>query len=256
MEPVLSVADLRVSFGSARSWTPVVHGVSFDVHAGSTVAVVGESGSGKSVTALSILRLLPDETSRIEGTIKLNGRRLLDLSEREMESVRGNQVAMIFQEPMTSLNPTMPVGRQIAEALMAHSLMGRNAAKKAAIRLLERGRRFIGNQQFRLAGQRHGDHDALAHAARQEVRKVVIPCRCRRDTYALQQPDGCLFGRVPAHKTVCHQGFGNLSAHRHGGIEAALLHKWLDGRTSPCPGRTSPCPGRTSPCPGQTCPAA
>ena len=116
MEPVLAVEGLRIEFGGRR----VVEDLGFTVDAGETVAVVGESGSGKSVTALSILRLLPS-TARMSGSIRLAGRDLLPLSEPKMREVRGGQVSMIFQEPMTSLNPVLPVGFQVKEALRYHS---------------------------------------------------------------------------------------------------------------------------------------
>ena len=118
--PVLSISGLTTSFMREGQWIPVVRDVSFDVAAKETVAIVGESGSGKSVTALSIMRLMPPENGRIEGSIKLAGRDLLTLPEARMRDVRGNDIAMIFQEPMTSLNPVLTIGFQIAEALICH----------------------------------------------------------------------------------------------------------------------------------------
>ena len=137
---VLSVENLTTSFLVDGVWKPVVRNVSFRVAPGETVAVVGESGSGKSVTALSIMRLLEAETSRIEGKISLGGRDLLDLPETAMRQVRGNDVAMIFQEPMTSLNPLFTVGDQISEALLCHSSMSKAEARSETIRLLEKVR--------------------------------------------------------------------------------------------------------------------
>jgi peptide/nickel transport system ATP-binding protein len=119
---------------------PVVRNVSFDVAARETVAIVGESGSGKSVTALSIMRLIPPESGRIQGSIKLADRDLLMLPDTAMRDVRGNEVAMIFQEPMTSLNPVLTIGFQIAESLIYHRGMSRSEAKAEAIRLLEKVR--------------------------------------------------------------------------------------------------------------------
>jgi peptide/nickel transport system ATP-binding protein len=121
-------------------WRPVVRNVSFDVAAKETVAIVGESGSGKSVTALSVMRLVPRESGRIEGSIRLAGRDLLTLPDPAMQDVRGNEVAMIFQEPMTSLNPVLTIGFQIAEALIQHRDMSRPAAEAETIRLLEKVR--------------------------------------------------------------------------------------------------------------------
>ncbi|MFB9951937.1 ABC transporter ATP-binding protein [Rhizobium puerariae] len=139
--PILSVRDLTVSFMSGGSESrPVVDGISFDVHAGETVAIVGESGSGKSVTSLSIMRLLSSGSSRIKGQVLLNGRSLLELPESEMRRVRGNEIGMIFQEPMTSLNPVIKVGQQISESLILHRGMSQKDALAEAARLLDKVR--------------------------------------------------------------------------------------------------------------------
>ncbi|WP_296022456.1 ABC transporter ATP-binding protein [uncultured Agrobacterium sp.] len=137
---ILTVENLTTSFRRNGIWTPVVNDVSFTVNAGETVAIVGESGSGKSVTAMSIMRLLPEKTSRVSGSVKLGDRELLTLSEKDMQDVRGNQIAMIFQEPMTSLNPVMTVGRQIAEAMRRHRQIGPSEARAETIKLLDRVR--------------------------------------------------------------------------------------------------------------------
>ena len=138
--PVLSISGLTTSFIRDEQWIPVVRDVSFDVAAKETVAIVGESGSGKSVTALSIMRLIPPESGRVQGSIRLAGRDLLTLPEQAMRDVRGNEIAMIFQEPMTSLNPVLTIGLQIAEALIYHRGMSRSAAEAETIRLLEKVR--------------------------------------------------------------------------------------------------------------------
>ena len=138
--PVLSVRDLTTSFRVGDEWRSVVKGVSFDVAPRETVAIVGESGSGKSVTSLSIMRLLPQNSSRIEGSVKLNGRELLALGSEEMRKVRGNEIAMIFQEPMTSLNPIFPIGKQIAEAITCHRDVSTAEAKAEVLRLLDKVR--------------------------------------------------------------------------------------------------------------------
>ncbi|KEC70999.1 UNVERIFIED_ORG: peptide/nickel transport system ATP-binding protein [Rhizobium esperanzae] len=138
--PVLSVEGLTTSFLADGAWKPVVRDVSFTVAPGETVAIVGESGSGKSVTSLSIMRLLQVDTSRIEGHVILGGRDLLALPEQAMRQVRGNEVAMIFQEPMTSLNPLFTIGDQISEALLCHSAMSKADARAETIRLLEKVR--------------------------------------------------------------------------------------------------------------------
>ncbi len=138
--PVLSVRGLTTSFRIGTEWRPVVRNMNLDVAAGETVAIVGESGSGKSVTSLSIMRLLPQLTSRIEGSVKLDGRELLSLDAEQMRQVRGNQISMIFQEPMTSLNPIFPIGKQIAEAITCHRDISSAEAKTEVLRLLDRVR--------------------------------------------------------------------------------------------------------------------
>jgi peptide/nickel transport system ATP-binding protein len=139
-QPVLSVENLTTSFLVDGEWKEVVRDVSFTVAPGETVAIVGESGSGKSVTSLSVMRLLQPDTSRITGRIALSGRELLSLPEHEMRKVRGNEIAMIFQEPMTSLNPLFTIGDQISEALLAHSSISAADARLETIRLLEKVR--------------------------------------------------------------------------------------------------------------------
>ncbi|WP_430258632.1 ABC transporter ATP-binding protein [Neorhizobium sp. IRS_2294] len=145
--PVLSVKNLTTSFLVDGEWKSVVRNVSFDVMPGETVAIVGESGSGKSVTSLSIMRLLASNTSRIEGEVVLNGRDLLSISEKDMRGVRGNEASMIFQEPMTSLNPIFTIGRQISEVLTRHKGMSKQEARAETVRLLEKVR--IPNAQSR-----------------------------------------------------------------------------------------------------------
>jgi len=138
--PVLKVDNLTTSFRGEDAWLPVVRNLSFEVFPGETLAIVGESGSGKSVTSLSIMRLLKARTSKIDGTITFNQRSLLALSEKQMREIRGNDIAMIFQEPMTSLNPTFTIGRQIAETLQTHRAMSSAQAREETVRLLEKVR--------------------------------------------------------------------------------------------------------------------
>ncbi|MCF3932245.1 ABC transporter ATP-binding protein [Acuticoccus sp. M5D2P5] len=135
---VLSVEGLTVSFRSEGAWASVVRDLSFEIGGGETVAVVGESGSGKSVTALSIMRLLQEGVSKIEGKVMLEGRGdLLALPDETMRDVRGAEIGMIFQEPMTSLNPVMTAGFQVVEALRRHRGMDRAAARAEALRLFD-----------------------------------------------------------------------------------------------------------------------
>ncbi len=136
-EPLLAVVDLRTHFFTRDGVVRAVDGVSYDVGAGETLAVVGESGCGKSVTALSILRLVPSPPGRIVGgAIRFAGRDLLEASEAEMRSIRGNEIAMIFQEPMTSLNPVLRISRQIGETLMLHQGLDRAAAAARTVEML------------------------------------------------------------------------------------------------------------------------
>src|SRR3982751_5263497 len=133
MEPLLEISNLNVAFETSRQDIRPVRDVSLTIYPGQTVAVVGESGCGKSVTAMSILRLIPQPPGKVlGGSIKLNGRSLLDLSEREMRGVRGKDIAMIFQEPMTSLNPVYTVGDQIVEAITLHQHVGSRKAYEIA----------------------------------------------------------------------------------------------------------------------------
>ncbi len=139
-QPVLSVSGLSTGFRVEGQWRTVVDDVSFDIGPRQTLAIVGESGSGKSVTALSIMRLVSTVNGRIQGRIALEGQSLLELPEEEMRKVRGNRISMIFQEPMTSLNPVLTIGFQISEALIYHRGLSRADAEAETIRILERVR--------------------------------------------------------------------------------------------------------------------
>ena len=137
-EPLLAVDDLRVEFWTSRGTVYAVNGISFDIAPGETLAIVGESGCGKSVTALAILGLLARAGRIPSGTAQFGGRDLLRLSDRAMRSIRGKEIAMIFQDPMTSLNPVLTIGRQIREALETHFDMNRKQAEQRAGELLDR----------------------------------------------------------------------------------------------------------------------
>ena len=135
--PLLDVQDLTVTFAGPRSTVTAVDRVSFQIAPGETLGLVGESGSGKSVTAFSILRLLQPPGRITGGRILFDGRDLLTLPEPEMRQIRGARISLIFQEPMTALNPVMRVGDQIAEALTVHGMATRDAARRRAIELLQ-----------------------------------------------------------------------------------------------------------------------
>jgi oligopeptide/dipeptide ABC transporter ATP-binding protein len=137
MAPLLRVNNLRTSFFTSDGEVRAVDGVNFDIEDGKTVGLVGESGCGKSVTALSIMQLLPKSTGRIVGgEIQFQGRDLASLPQPEMRRIRGNEISMIFQEPMTSLNPVMTVGDQIAETVRLHQGASRSEARNRAIEML------------------------------------------------------------------------------------------------------------------------
>jgi peptide/nickel transport system ATP-binding protein len=134
---LLEVENLQTHFRGPDGVNRAVDGVSFHVNAGETVAIVGESGCGKSVTAMSILRLIPEPPGKIAGAIRFDGRDLLTLSDREMRAIRGNEISMIFQEPMTSLNPVLTVGQQIGETLRLHQGMSKQQAEERAVEMLD-----------------------------------------------------------------------------------------------------------------------
>jgi len=138
MGSLLQIKDLRTHFFTDEGVVRAVDGISYDVQEGETMGLVGESGCGKSVSALSILRLIPSPPGKIVGgEVLFDGENLLKVDEEEIRHVRGNRIAMIFQEPMTSLNPVLTIGRQITEALELHLKMDRNASNRRAAELLE-----------------------------------------------------------------------------------------------------------------------
>jgi peptide/nickel transport system ATP-binding protein len=137
-EPVLEIRDLVTEFRTEAGTVRAVDGVSFEIPARTTLGVVGESGSGKSVTALSVMRLIATPPGRIaSGSIRYGGKNLIDLPAAEMRKIRGNRIAMIFQEPMTSLNPVFTAGEQVAEAVRYHQRKSKAEARKVAIEMFE-----------------------------------------------------------------------------------------------------------------------
>jgi peptide/nickel transport system ATP-binding protein len=139
-KPILSISKLNTAFRVGGEWRNVISDISFDIGPKETVAVVGESGSGKSVTAMSIMRLLSPANSKITGRIEFEGQDLLSLPLNAMQAIRGNRIGMIFQEPMTSLNPVLRIGQQITEVLVQHRGMSQSQAEAEAVRLLEKVR--------------------------------------------------------------------------------------------------------------------
>ena len=134
--PLLEVRDLKVSFNTEDGVVRAVDGVSFTLGQGEVLGIVGESGSGKSVTMMSVLRLINDPNAVFEGEVLYKGRNVMDLPEDRMREVRGGEIAMIFQDPMTSLNPVYRVADQIAEAILTHQAIGKAAARTRAVDLL------------------------------------------------------------------------------------------------------------------------
>jgi peptide/nickel transport system ATP-binding protein len=154
---ILSVDGLRTTFRTPDATVRAVDDVSWTVGKGEILGVVGESGCGKSVTALSIMGLVPDPPGRVEGSVRLDGRELVGLPEKDMQAIRGSAVSMIFQEPMTSLDPVMRIGRQIAEPLLVHRGLSRSAGEAQAIDLLKQVRipepeRCAGEYPHQLSG--------------------------------------------------------------------------------------------------------
>jgi ABC-type dipeptide/oligopeptide/nickel transport system ATPase component len=182
--PALSVSHLTTGFDQDGRFVPAVIDVGFHVDKGETLSLVGESGSGKSLTALSIMRLVQPPGRIAAGKIELNGRSLLELSEREMQDVRGAGVALIFQEPMTALNPTMRVGEQIAEALTAHGV-GRDQARQRSVELLDAVR--IPDPAARVRDFAH----QLSGGMRQRV-MIAIALACRPPLVIADEPTTAL----------------------------------------------------------------
>jgi peptide/nickel transport system ATP-binding protein len=135
-QPLLEVENLQTHFGTPDGVVRAVEGLSFHIDAGETLGIVGESGCGKSVTSMSILRLIPEPPGKIAGSIRFEGRDLLSVSEQDMRAIRGNAISMIFQEPMTSLNPVLTVGKQIGETVRLHQGMNARDAEAKAVEML------------------------------------------------------------------------------------------------------------------------
>ncbi len=182
---LLRMAGLTTSFQSDGEVNRILHGVDLTIHRGETVALAGESGSGKSVTALSILRLLDPDAARIEGRIDFDGHDLLSLTEERMRKVRGNRIAMIFQEPMTSLNPVYDVGSQIMESLIIHQGLNEKEARRRAIGLLERT--GIPEPASRIANFPH----QLSGGQRQRV-MIAMALACRPALLIADEPTTAL----------------------------------------------------------------
>jgi peptide/nickel transport system ATP-binding protein len=185
MTPLLDVQDLTVVFDGSRTSVTAVDHVSFQLAAGETLGLVGESGSGKSVTAFSILRLVQPPGRIVSGRVMFEGRDLLALSEPDMRTVRGARISLIFQEPMTALNPVMRVGDQIAEALTVHGIADAREARARAIELLDAVR--ITEPARRVRDYPH----QLSGGMRQRV-MIAIALACRPPLIIADEPTTAL----------------------------------------------------------------
>jgi len=189
---VLSVRDLKTAVATAQGERIVVDGLSFDLHAGETICIAGESGSGKSMTALSIMGLLPEPMARVAGgEILMGGRNLAALKEGELRRIRGGDVAMIFQEPMTSLNPVLTIGRQLREAVLAHEDVSRREAEARALEALRSVR--ISEPERRLKQYPH----ELSGGMRQRV-MIAMALACHPKVLIADEPTTALDVTVQA----------------------------------------------------------
>ncbi|HEX3139767.1 MAG TPA: ABC transporter ATP-binding protein, partial [Rhizobacter sp.] len=191
-EPLLQVRGLTTRFRTERGEVTAVDNVSFDVAPGETLAIVGESGSGKSVTALSILRLIPNPPGRIEsGEILFEGKDLVKMSDEEIRAVRGDRIAMIFQEPMTSLNPTITVGRQIAEPINLH----RGTAWDKA---LEQARELLGRVRIPDAASKAGAYPHQFSGGQRQRAMIAMALACKPRLIIADEPTTALDVTVQA----------------------------------------------------------
>ena len=210
-EPLLSIQDLSVAFRQGGGDMLAVDRISFDVRPGETVALVGESGSGKSVSALSILRLLPYPAAHHpSGRILFKGRDLIAADEDAMRRVRGDDITMVFQEPMTSLNPLHTIDRQVGEILKLHRGLSDRQARARTLELLE----LVGDEEIRLVGEGHGDHDALALPARELVRICAEPAARVADADEIEQFQRAGAGVAVRHARVQFENFADLPLDR------------------------------------------
>ena len=184
--PLLQVRDLRTYFHTEAGIARAVDGVSFDIFPGEVVGLVGESGSGKSVTALSVLRLIPDPPGKIVGgSIVFKGRDLLKLSWEEVREIRGKEISMIFQEPMTSLNPVFTIGMQIEEAVLSHEKVSKQEARRRSIEMLE----LVGIPD---PGARLNDHPHQFSGGQRQRVMIAMALACNPSLLIADEPTTAL----------------------------------------------------------------
>ena len=190
-DPILEVSDLVVDFHTPHGISRAVDGASFEVYPGETLGLVGESGSGKSVSALSVLGLLSPAARVVSGAVRLGGRDLLGLSPREWRRLRGREISMVFQEPMTSLNPLFTVGRQVAEAVRCHERISRHAAWERSIEMLRTVE--IPDPEMRARAYPH----ELSGGMRQRV-MIAMALICRPTLLIADEPTTALDATIEA----------------------------------------------------------
>ena len=191
-DPLLSVKNLTVVFKTRFGEVPVIDDVSFSIAPGEILGIVGESGCGKTMTSLAIMRLMPEQGIVTSGSIRLSGEDLVFASEARMRDLRGNEISMVFQEPMTSLNPVFSVGEQIAEVLTAHQGLSKSEAREQAVELLE-------SVKIPLPSRRVNDYPhQLSGGMRQRV-MIAIALACKPKVLIADEPTTALDVTVQAH---------------------------------------------------------
>ncbi len=188
---VLSVQNLRLWFVNDFGATQILNGINFDIYAGETLGIVGESGCGKSMTSLCTMRLLESPPAKIDGQILLDDVNILELSEKEMQAMRGNKMSMIFQEPMTSLNPVYTVGNQISEALILHQGLSKREAMEKSVEMLRKVKVALPEQRV------HEYPHQLSGGMRQRV-MIAMALACQPDLLIADEPTTALDVTVQA----------------------------------------------------------
>lgn len=182
-EVILSVKDLRIHYEMETEVVEAVNGVSFDLKRGKTLGLVGETGAGKTTIAMSILQLVQSPGRILEGSIRFNGTELTEQSEKEMQKIRGKSISMIFQDPMSTLNPVITVGEQVAEVLTAHEGISREEAVKKAVDLLE----MVG-----ISGSRYGDYPHQFSGGMKQRVVIAEALACRPELIIADEPTTAL----------------------------------------------------------------